>query len=208
MRVFLLDGLHQLAKFRGATDTGHILQSDLLGTVLHIFIDHREVVLQRVYGRVRDAERGLRDESELVGVFDGEFQIAVVVEAAEGAHHIDALGLLDLEHQPAHVGGYGVHAQPVEGAFQHLALDAGSPQWLRPLAHRVVGVLAVHQVHLLESAAVGLHTVEASHPHDYRGDFRQLVNAGLILARRLPHITIHQTEFDSLCHNYSFLNIL
>ena len=83
MRVFLLDGFHQLAERRGAPDTGHVFQSDLLRAVLHIFVHHGKIVLKRVDGRMRDAESGLRDESELVGVFDGELQVAVIVEAAE-----------------------------------------------------------------------------------------------------------------------------
>ena len=205
LRVFFLNGFHQLAEFGGAANASHVLQSDFLGTVFHIFIDHGEIVFERVHGRVGNAEGGLRNEAEFVGVFDGEFQVAVVVEAAERAHHIDALGLFDLEHQATHVGGHGVHAQAVEGTFQHLALNAGGAQGFRPFTDGAVRVLAVHQVHLLEGSAIGLHAVETAHFHNHRGDFRQLVHSGLILPRRLPHVTIHQTKSDSLFHTLPLL---
>ena len=207
VRVFLLNGFHQLAKRCGASDAGHVFEADLFRAVLHVFVHHGEIVLEGMDRGVRDAEGGLRDEAELVGVFDGEFQVPVVVEAAEGAHDVHALGFLDFAHESAHVGGHGVHAQSVEGALQHLALDAGLAQRARPFAHSVVGVLAVQQVHLLEGATVGLHSVETAHPHDHGGDFGELVHSGLVLAGRLPHVAVHQTEFDSLLHTISFLDI-
>ena len=115
----------------------------------------------------------------------------MVVESAEGARDVGALSLLDLEHQLAHVGGHRVHTQGVESALQHMGLNPGFMERGRPHADGLVGILAVEEIDLLESAAVGLHPVETPHIDDGGSDPHKLVSAGLVFARRLPHISVN-----------------
>ena len=70
-----------------------------------------------------------------------------------------------------------------------------------PCTDRLVGVLAVHQIHLLEGTAVGLYAVEATHAHDDRRYAHQLVHSRLVFAAALPHIAVYQTKFYLFCHS-------
>ena len=190
-----LDFMHQPTQCSGASHAGHILQADLVGTEFHQLVHNTHVVLYGVYGRVGDAQGRLADHAGLLGIFHAEFQIARVVQTAERAHDIHALRLLHLRHQSAHIGRHAIHAQAVQCTLQHVGLDASLVELLGPGAHRLVGVLAIHQVHLLESAAIGLYAVKATHLDNHRRYLHQLVHTGLVLARRLPHVAVHQTEF-------------
>ena len=63
--VFLLDVPGQLREEGGAADSGHVLETDLVGAVLHEVVNHSEVVLHRVDGGVGDGEGGLGDHPGL-----------------------------------------------------------------------------------------------------------------------------------------------
>ena len=182
VRIFLLDFVYQLAQRGGTADTGHILQRNLVGAKLHQLVDNAHIILDRMNRRVGDAERGLADHSGFFGIFYRKFQVARVVQAAERTHNVDTLRLLDLRHQSAHVGRYAVHTQAVQSTFQHMCLYASLVELLGPGTDGLVGVLAIHQIHLLESTAIGLNAVETAHSHDDRRNFGQLVDAGLIFA--------------------------
>ena len=76
---------------------------------------------------------------------------------------------------------------------------------LGPLAYRAVGVLTIEKVYLLEAATVGFYTVPAAHLDDFWGYLNELVNARLILASTLPHVTEDKRKLNFFCHNF-FLN--
>ena len=59
---------------------------------------------------------------------------------------------------------------------------------LRPLAHSIVWVLAIEEVHLLKTTTVGLYTVKTAHTDNGWGYLKKLIYAWLILSRTLPHI--------------------
>ena len=124
-----------------------------------------------MYRRVGDAEGSLRNHAGFLGVFDREFQVAVVVQSAERTGDVHTLGFLYLEHESSNIGGHGIHTQGVQCAFQHLCLDASFVEGLCPFANRRVRVFAVQQVYLFGSTAVGLYTAEAAHVDDDGSDF-------------------------------------
>ena len=88
-----------------------------------------------------------------------------------------------------------------------MRLDAGLMERLRPLADGFVGVLSIQEVDLLESAAVGLDTVETSHSDDCRRNLNQLVHARLVLSGTLPHVPEDQAEFYFSFHYLDFFDI-
>ena len=166
VRIFLFDGFHEAAQRGGTAHAGHIFQSDLIAAESHHLVHHAHVILHGVDVGVGDAEGHLRDHARLFGELDGVFEVARVVQSAERAGDVHALRFLHLEHQLAHVGGHGVHAEGVERTLQHLALYAGLPQRLGPGADGLVGVLAIQKVHLFEGTAVGFHAGETAAVHD------------------------------------------
>ncbi len=125
----------------------------------------------------------------------------MVVQTAERAGDVSTLSLLDLEHEFADIGRYRIHPQGVEATLKHVGLDAGLVERGRPLADRNIRVLPVEEVHLLESSAVGLHTVEASHIDDGRSHPDKLVHTGLVFARGLPHVPIYKGKLYLFSHN-------
>ena len=106
----------------------------------------------------------------------------MVVQAAERARNVRALGFLDLEHQFADICRNRVHTESVQASLEHMGLDAYLVERRSPLADRNVGILSIEEVHLLESAAVCLDAVEATHINDGRSHPYELVNSRLILA--------------------------
>ena len=105
--------------------------------------------------------------------------------------------MLHLILQLAHVVGYGIHAESIQTAVEHVSLDAYLVKRLTECAHGMVGVLASQQVYLLEGTAIGFHTVEHVHVDDCRSYALQLVLAWLELTGALPHVPIDETELDS-----------
>ena len=86
-----------------------------------------------------------------------------------------------------------------------MGLDAYLVERLAEGAHSIVWILAGEKVYLLKGTAVGFNTGETTHLDDNGSDALQLVFAWLELARRLPHISINETELDFLFHLYSLL---
>ena len=201
MGVFLLDIGHQLSQQIGTADTRHILEANFVGSIFYHLVHDVHVVGHGMDGGVGDGQGHLGNHSALLGANHGALEVAVVVEAAERTGNVRALLLLYLEHEFAHIQGYGVHAEGVEAALQHVRLDARLVEGRRPGPHGLVGILSEQEVHLLEGAAVGFHPVEAAHVDNGRSHLHQLVHPGHILARALPHVPIHQGELDfTLCH--------
>ena len=198
--ILLLDFAYQLGQQVRPADARHILEADLVGSVLHHMVHDVHVVGDGVHGGEGDGEGSLRDHLPLLGVFHRELEVAVVVEAAERTGDVHALGLLYLVHEFAHVCRNGVHAKGVERTLEHVGLDAGLVEGGRPRPDGAVRVLAVEKVNLFESAAVGLDAVEASHIYDSGSHPDQLVHPGLVFSGRLPHVPVNEGEFDFACH--------
>ena len=133
-------------------------------------------------GRSGDAERGLWNHAGSLGPLDGGDDIACVVQTAEDAGNIDTLGFLHLIHQLTHVIGYRIHAQCIQASVQHVGLYAHLVEWLTESADCQIGVLACHEVHLLESTAIGLYTGKATHVDDDGSNALQLILARLKLS--------------------------
>ncbi len=202
VRIFCFDGMGELPEHHRTPDPGHILQADLVRTVFHHLVDHLHVVVDRMEFGVGDTEGGLGDHARLLGIFHRKLEVAVVVEPVERAGNIGPLGVLYLIHQPPHIGRHREHADPVECPFEHMGLDARLVEGLGPFTHRLVGIFAIEQVYLLEGPAIGLHAGKASHVDDHGGDAGELVDAGHVFARRLPHVAVDEAEFyrSLFCH--------
>ena len=199
--MLLLDVPREFGEEGRAADSGHVLETDFVSSVRHELLHHSEVVFHGVDGGVGDGERRLRNHSRLLGVFYREFEVAVVVEAAERPCYVGTLGFLHLEHEFAHVGRNRIHAQGVESSFEHVGLDADLVEGGGPLAHGDVGVLSVEEVHLFERSAIGLDAVKTAHVDDGGCDSDELVNPRLIFARGLPHVPVDKGEFYFFCHS-------
>ena len=66
----------------------------------------------------------------------------------------------------------------------------------------LVGVFAGEQLYLLKGASICLHSGEAAHVDDRRGDPLQLVGERLILPRALEHVSVDETKLYRFpfCH--------
>ena len=200
MGIFLFDIPNQFTQEGWTADAGHVFEADLVGAVFHHFVHDAHVVFHRVDGGVGDGQGYLGNHAAFLGPFHRAAEVARIVEAAEGTGDIGSLFFLDHEHQVAHVLRNGIHAQGVQTAFQHVGLDAGFVEGGRPAAYRHVRILAEEEVNLLESAAVGLDAVETAHVDDGRSHFYQLIHAGNVFSRTLPHVPVNQGELDFFCH--------
>ena len=198
--MILLDGARETAEHGRLSYSRHVLEAYLLGTGGYHLVGDIAVILHCMYGRRGDAERGLRCHAGLCGPLDARYDVAHVVESAEDTGYVHALCVLHLIHKLPHVIGYGVHAQCVQAAIEHVRLNPCLIEGLAESAYGIVRVLSREQVDLLEGTTVGLHTGEAAHVYDDRRDALQLVFARLELTRRLPHVTIYETELYFLFH--------
>ena len=206
--MLLLDALHQASQHGRTSDAGHVLQADFGSTGGYQLVGDVGIIVHRMHGRIGDAEGGLGNHPRLKGIFDGRNDVARLVQSAEDAGDVHTLGMLHLVHQAAHVGGHGIHAEGVQSAVEHVRLNAHFMERLGEGTHGLVGILAIEQVDLLEGATIGLHTGKASHLDDEGGNAHQLVYPRLILAGRLPHVTIDEAEFNFLFHvDFGFYDV-
>ena len=188
----LLDAGHNLAQRHGASDARHVLDADFVGTGLDELLGHVDVVFHRVYRRVGDTERALRNHAGLVGIANRGDDVAHVVQSAERAGDVSALRLLYFIEELAHVGRHGTHAEAVQ--------RTGFMERFRPGTHGLIRVFSKKQIHLFEAAAVGFHTGKAAHLHNGGSHLHQLVNAGNILTGALPHVPEDQAELNFSFH--------
>ena len=208
VRIFLFDIGHQLSQHIGTADTGHVLKANFIGAVFHHLVHNIHVIGDGVYGGIGDGQGHLRNHAAFFGANHGAFEVAVVVEAAEGTGDVRSLLFLDLEHEFTHIQRNRIHAQGVETALQHVGLDAGLVERRGPGAHGLVGVFAKEEVHLLKSAAVGFHTVKAAHVDDGGRHLYKLIHPGDIFPGTLPHVPVNQGELDfTFCHIVLFVNL-
>ena len=74
--------LYLTSKFREESrpsDSGHVLEANLIGPIFHDLADNVHVVFNGVDRRMGDAQGYLRNHSGLLGIFDAEPEVAVVV---------------------------------------------------------------------------------------------------------------------------------
>ena len=197
-----LDRLGKSTEQGGLTDTGHVLEADFLSAGSYHLVGYLGVVFYGVHRAGGDAEGGLRGHAGSLGPFHAGNDVAHIVQTAEDTGYIHTLSVLHFVLQLAHVVGHGIHAEGIQSAVEHMGLDAYLVERLTEGTDSAVGVLAGKQVHLLKGTTVGFHSVEYSHVDDGGGNALQLVLAGLEFARRLPHVSINETELDSLFHIY------
>ena len=198
--VFLFDSRNNFAQHSGATDTCHILETDFLCTALDELLGKIDVILHGMHLGIGDTHRGLGSHTCLFRPTYGRNDIAGVVETAENTGDVHALCVLHFVHQLAHVGRHWVHTEGVQTAVEHVGLDTDLVERLGEGANRLIGVLAIEEVHLLTGTTVGLHTVETAHIDDNGCNLCQLVFAWNVLAAGLPHIAVNQRELNFFLH--------
>ena len=75
-----------------------------------------------------------------------------------------------------------------------MGLDPRLAEGLGKGPDSLVGVFTGEQLDLLKGASIRLHSGEAAHINDRRGDPLQLVGEGLVLPRALEHVSVDETE--------------
>ena len=113
--------------------------------------------------RMGDAQSRLGNHACFFGIFDRQFQVAMVIQSAERPCDVNALRFFHLIHQATNIRRNGKHTYAVQGAFEHVGLYARIVKRLGPLAHGCVGVFAIQQIDLFERTAIGFNSVETSH---------------------------------------------
>ena len=98
-----------------------------------------------------DAERALGNHSGIVCIANRRNDIAGIVQTAESTRDVRTLRFLHLIEQLAHIGGHGTHAEAIQGTVQHVGLDTGFMERLRPLAHGFIRILPKQQIYLFKS---------------------------------------------------------
>ena len=166
IRMLGLDGLCQRAEHGGLSDTGHILQANLLGACGYQLISNTGVILHGVYGRRGNAERGLGRHATFLSPFDAWDDVTCIVQTAEDTRNIHSLRVLHLIHQGAHIVRHGIHTQGIQATIEHVGLNTCLVEWFAECPYSSIGVLTRHEVHLLKGTAIGLHTTEAAHVDD------------------------------------------
>ena len=154
------------------TDTGHVLQTDLLRTAFDQLLSKVDIILSRVHFRIGDTHRCLCGHTRLFRPFDRRNDVTRIIETAENTGDIRTLRVLYFVHELAHICRHRVHAQCVQTTIQHMGLDTCLVERLTERTNGLVRVLSVQQVHLLTRTAVGLHTVKTTHVDDHRRDTR------------------------------------
>ena len=150
----LLDALDYLAERHGASDAGHILETDLVCAELDELLGHVHIVLDRMDGRAGDAERALGDHPGLVGIGDGRRDIAYVIQTAESAGDVGSLRLLDLVEQLRRTErGKEIYAMRKE-TIERVFADAKEKHAMRYTHHR--GLARVTNWVRLKYAAMNL----------------------------------------------------
>ncbi len=173
--MLVLDHLCELAKERRLADSGHVLEADFLRPGGDLLVGELGVILQCVDRGGSDAERALRGHARLLGPSDGRGYVADVVQTVEDAGNVHSLCVLYAVHHCANVIGHGVHTQRVEAAVEHMRFDSHLIEGLAEGTDSLVRVLTGQQADLLECAAIGLHTGEATHVDDNGSYALQLI---------------------------------
>lgn len=151
-----------------------------------------------------DAERALGNHSGIVCIANRRDDIAGIVQTAEGTRDVRTLRFLYLIEQLAHIGGHGTHAEAIQGTVQHVSLDTGFVERLRPFAHGFIRILPKQQIYLFKTSAIGFHARKTTHLNDSGSYFHQLVNTGYIFSGTLPHVPEYQAELNFLFHTKLF----
>ena len=177
MRILLLDLAGKLGKEGRTSDSCHILETDLVATILYDLVHHTHVIFNGMDRRIGDRKRHLRDHTSFLCIFDTETKVPVVIQTAERTRYVSTLCMFNLIHKLTHISRNRVHAESVKASLEHMSLDAGLMEWSRPFAYSLVWILSEEKVHLLECTSIGLDTVEAAHIDDGRSHFLQLCDS-------------------------------
>ena len=199
-RMFVLDRLGELSEQCRLTDTSHILETDFCSTCRDKLVGDCRIIFHGVYRRSGDTECGLWCHSCLKSPLDARDDVSHVVESAEDTGDVNTLGVLYLILKCSHIVRHRIHTQSVKTAVEHVSLYTHLIEWLTECSYCRIRIFAGEKVDLFKSSSVGLHTREASHLDYHRSDALQLIFARLELARRLPHVSVYETELDFLFH--------
>ena len=175
IRMLGLDALGEGAQQSRLSDTSHILQADFLSTSSNHLVGNGAIVLNGMHGAGGDTQRSLRNHASSLGPLDRGDDITGVVQTTEDTGDVHTLSLLDFVHQLAHIVGHGIHTKGVQATIQHVGLNAHLVEGFTESTNGQVGVLACHEVHLLESTTIGFHTSKASHVNNHWSNALQLV---------------------------------
>ena len=125
------------------TNTGHILQADLLCTAFDQLLRKVDIILSIMHFRIGDTHRGLRRHARFLRPFDGRDDITRVIQTAEDTSDIRALCVLHFVHQLTHIRRNRVHTQRVQTTVQHMGLDTRLVEGFTEGTNRQVRVLAI-----------------------------------------------------------------
>ena len=83
MRILLLYLACQLSEESRASDSGHVLKTDLVATVLHDVVNHSHIIFYSMNRRIGDREGHLGDHATLLGILNAQTEVPVVIQTTE-----------------------------------------------------------------------------------------------------------------------------
>lgn len=143
-----------------------------------------------------------------MSITDGGDYVTSVVETTECASDVGALFFLDLVEELADIGRYGAHAETIESTVEHVSLYASFVERFGPFTHGTIGVFAVEEVYLLETATIGFDAGKTAHFDYSRSYFDKLVDTGYVFTRRLPHVSEDETKLYLSFHSFILVVLL
>ena len=93
--------------------------------------------------------------------------------------------------------------EAIQGTVQHVGLDTGFMERLRPLRTALFGFSQTADL-LVQNLRHWFHARKTTHLNDGGSNFHQLVNTGYIFSGTLPHVPEYQTELNFLFHTKLF----
>ena len=141
-RVFRFDVGNDLSQWIGTTDTGHIFDTDLVGSQLDQLHGHFCVIFDRVNRWVGNTQWTLGDHACFFCIFNRRGNVAYVVQPAESTGDICTLRFLYFVEKLADIGRNRAHAKSVQGTVKHVCLDTCIMEWLRPFAYGFIRIFS------------------------------------------------------------------
>ena len=96
-------------------------------------------------------------------ISDRGSNVAYVIQPAESARNVRTLRFLHFIKQLAYIGRHRAHAQTVQRAVQHVCLNTGFMERLRPLPHSLIGVFTKQKINLFKTAAICFYASKTTH---------------------------------------------
>ena len=201
IRMFLLDSPNQFSQHTRATNTCHIFQTNFRCTSLNQLIGNSSIIFNGMHRRIGDTKSCLRNHTCFQSIFNGRNDISRFIQPTEDTCDVHSLRMLDFIHQFTYVCRNRIHAQRIQSAIKHMRLNTRFFKRCGKSTDGLIRIFAVQQIHLLKSTAVCFNSGKTTHLNNQRSNTDKLINPGLILTGRLPHVPVNKTEFNFLFHH-------